>query len=452
MPDFEEKIISEAWSHDQITRNFQTLCLRYRGRFSGSEQGLAAGNFIEQTLKEYGLSQVHKQVFTKTNWQRGELVFEMIEPVQLSLPAIALPYAPACSAEFELIDCGMGMPEQIRAVGEKIRGKAVLIDDSNPSDGPKLHRLQKYVNVLEAGAAAFLFAHGNEGMLAPTGSLAFHHDRDINQALPSLGIAREIGQELRYWLEQGPVRIRLQMTNTLEPGQDWNIVGDIPGKQTDNSPYLIIGGHYDGHDIAHAAFDNATGTVVVMEVARILAQNPDRLERSIRFVLFSGEEMGLIGSHYYVKHKKHELDTILFVLNLDCVGAASDPVLCLQNAPEWEPILKNCIQHIGAPIQIENHLVPFSDHFPFVLHGVPGAFCYTPMSTGRGWGHTIADTFEKVSMPILQRMAMYMSRIMYRLANSQELPRQRKTAGHVLQSIKDFHLEQMMRYEGHWPF
>jgi len=452
MSEHDARIISQAWSEQEIQENFMTLCLKYRGRFSGSSEGLASADFIRDTLVSYGLAGVVKQEFTKTNWQRGSVSLEITKPERISLPCLALPYSASCDREFELVDIGRGMPEDIENAGDNLKGKAVLVCDDNPAGGPHLHRLQKYVDVVQAGAAAFLFMSNSEGMLAQTGSLAFNHEGSFDQVLPAVGMSREVGAELRHWLGQGSVTIKLNMSNSFNRGNDVNVIAEIRG-ECDPQHELVLCAHYDGHDIAQAAMDNASGTVVVMEVARLLSLLHCPFRRTIKFILFAGEEMGLLGSHHYVRYNQAERDKSLFVMNLDCVGGNSEPFIWLQNASPWGPILKRYVAEIGATINVEEHLVPFSDHFPFMLHGIPGAFCCTPNSGGgRGWGHTIADTAEKVNGAVLKKMAMYFGRIMFRMATEPELPVYRLAPTEVLRSIESRYLKKLLTYEGHWLF
>src|SRR5207253_1175140 len=142
----------------------------------------------------------------------------------------------------------------------------------------------------EAGAAAFIFSGTQPGMLVPTGS--------VNGDLPAIGLAHEPIARLKRRLAAGPLRARLALTCQVRPITAHNLVAEIPG--TDPSQgWILAGAHYDGHDIGQAAQDNAAGTAVLVEAARPLAPLRRHLKAGIRFVLFSGEELGLWGSYAY---------------------------------------------------------------------------------------------------------------------------------------------------------
>jgi len=128
-------------------------------------------------------------------------------------------------------------------------------------------------------------------MLAPTGTLLMKHDGSLNQTIPALGLPREVAIELREWLSQGEVTLKISMDNSIKQGFDFNVMGDLQGQAT-KKRLIILCAHYDGHDIAQGALDNASGTAVVMEVARGLKPLADKLGMNIRFVLFGSEETG----------------------------------------------------------------------------------------------------------------------------------------------------------------
>ncbi|MCD4655012.1 M20/M25/M40 family metallo-hydrolase, partial [bacterium] len=402
MKNLERQICSDTWISGEIINNHRELCLQYRGRFSASANAAGAANFIEQTLKRYGLDNTRREYFEMTTWARGTARLELLEPHRTQYPCIALPYAPSCNKELILVDADMGLPENLAAIPGGVAGKAVLVDNRNPPGGPGLHRLQKYLYAKQAGAAAFIFVQNTPGMLSPTGSLAFNHDGPLNQTIPAIGIPYEIAAEMREWASRDNLMIRLTMENTLARGRDCNVVADLSGASS-NDDMIIICGHYDGHDIAQGAVDNASGTVAVMEAARLLAPHKNHLKCIVRFVLFGSEEMGLVGSHHMARAMANKTDKIRFVFNLDCVGAPGHIVMMLQNCPELRPFFMEQIKSLPSDIIINNHFVPFSDHFPFFLRGVPSAFLVTPGSGDRGWGHTIADTFEKVQQETLMR-------------------------------------------------
>jgi Zn-dependent M28 family amino/carboxypeptidase len=124
-----------------------------------------------------------------------------------------------------------------------------------------------------------------------------------------------------------------------------NVVGFLPGSDPVlRGQVVVLGAHFDhlgrdstfatdvraGHAIRNGADDNASGTAAVMELARLLAARPPR--RSVLFVAFSGEELGLLGSEWFVEHAPVPVDSMVAMLNFDMVGG-SRTTSCSSTAP-----------------------------------------------------------------------------------------------------------------------
>ena len=452
MRELDKLICGEVFNSHELVRNFRSLCLDYGGRFCGSEAGAEAAIFLASQLQEYKLKEVRREFFDMVHWNRGEARLRLVEPVDRHYDCLALPYAPPCDAVFPIVDLGMGHPGDFAAHANEIAGRMVLVDDRNPPAGPVLHRLEKYLPALKAGAGAFVFVAGLPGLLAPTGSLACNHGASENPAIPAVGMSQEAAAELRAMARSGPLKARLVLRTRLGRGRDCNVIGDCAGDAPRNR-VIVVCAHHDGHDIAQGAADNASGTAAVLEVARVLAPLRQHLCGTVRCVLFGGEEMGLVGSHAYVHMRRERLDHVRFVFNLDAVGSVGAPQFSLQNAPELLPFFERVLSELVTSQTLDERIAPFSDHFPFVLQGVPAAFLTASRGSGdRGWGHTAADTFEKVSVESMQRAAALVARLVLRVDREEDWPGLRKDPICVRAGIATRGIEKLLKFEGHWPF
>jgi Zn-dependent M28 family amino/carboxypeptidase len=295
-------------------------------------------------------------------------------------------------------------------------------------------------------------------MLAPTGSLPFDLSGPLDQDLPGAGIPYEAAVELGRWLGRGPVKLRLRLENRLRHAVSWNVVGELPGRDP-AAPLTLISGHLDGHDISQAAIDNASGIVALSEAARALAAHAPMLDGTVRFVAFGAEEFGMWGSYAYAANHRNELDRVRFVYNLDCVGTSGQLALCLQNCAELAPYFRELGVQTGADFGVNEMLVPFSDQFPFTLEGVPSAFIATGGSgTGRGWGHTSADTLDKVDLRAIRNAAATVARLVVRTSGDVHTsgeagwPAQRRTPDETRDALKAQGVEPQLRLLGAWPF
>ena len=356
-----------------------------------------------------------------------------------------------------MIDLGFGLEADFARAGAAVKGRMAMVKNGAPGGQRGMHRLQKYALALAAGAAAFIFVDDQPGMLPPTGSLVFIQDGPLDQALPSVGIPYEAGLDLARWAKSGaPLRLHLRLDNRVWRAESWNVVGELAGQEPDG-PFIVVGGHLDGHDIAQGAIDNASGIVAITEIARALAAS-SRGERqfasTIRFIAFGVEELGMLGSHAYVEQHLTELDRLRFVFNLDCVGTGNRVGFGLQDCGELAPYFREMGQELAADMDVGEYLVPFSDQFPFTLQGLPSAFIHTSGDKGpRGWGHTSADTLDKVSVQAIRLAAATTARMVLRVATGDGAwPGRRRTPDEVKAMLQAQGAEPLMRAQGVWPF
>ncbi|MFA5344702.1 MAG: M28 family peptidase [Candidatus Omnitrophota bacterium] len=166
---------------------------------------------------------------------------------------------------------------------------------------------------------------------------------------------------------------------------------------------IVVGAHYDhlgrrGNRYYPGADDNASGTAAVLELSRMLKTS----RRTIVFILFSGEEDGLYGSTYYVKHPKYPNDKTIFMLNLDMIGYLRRDTQAY--VPDVHKILKELyIQYPWAPsIVILGGTA--SDQEPFADIGIPVAFLHTGL---HGNYHRTTDTPDKLNYKGMEQIVRF---------------------------------------------
>ena len=443
--ELEREILGEVWTSPALWENLKYLCDVCNGRFAGTDDERRAGDFLLQRFREYGLQNIAAEPFEMTGWRRGETRLTLLDgDSSRELPCLAMAGSPTGEVEAPLIDVGLGAPADLERLGNEVAGKVVLAGPEGP------HRLEKYADAHTAGAAALVFASGQAGMLASVGSLNL---RAISATLPAISIPLETASFLRRRLQEGLVRVRLTVGGGSRAVMARNIVGELPGSDPD-AGWIVVCGHYDGHDVAQGAHDNATGTAAILEAARLLAPYRSHLKAGIRFVLFSGEELGIQGSPAYVRDHAGELDRLRVVLNADIVGVAPPLILHTQNSPELATYLRQLpLEDLGAIVK-DSGLVHNTDHFAFTVAGISSLWAVTsPAPSGQGWVHTAADTLDKIDARTLREAAATVARILLRMAlEPEKLPRGRKPPAAVHQAIADAGLEKILRLQGRWPF
>ena len=163
-------------------------------------------------------------------------------------------------------------------------------------------------------------------------------------------ISKETGTLLQRAIRRnGFVEAEIETTDTPAKKTSWNIIGDVKGSAA-NEDMVVIGVHYDGHDISQGAEDPASGLVAGLEVARVMSLHADRLKRTVRFVLFGVEELGLIGAHAYVNNHPKDIGRTRFMFNLDSAGGGGRKGLMV-----YGPDSRAYFRAMGAANEREPH-------------------------------------------------------------------------------------------------
>jgi aminopeptidase YwaD len=163
-----------------------------------------------------------------------------------------------------------------------------------------------------------------------------------------------------------------------------NLIGYIKGTVQPDS-FIVFSAHYDhlgrmGTIFFPGANDNASGTAMLLSLARYYSAHPENLRYSVVFIAFTGEEMGLFGSHYYVQHPLFPLSKIRFEVNMDIMGTGDEGITVV-NAPTYDGAFHD-LQRINDSLHLLKLIKPRgptsnSDHYFFYANHVPDFFIYT---------------------------------------------------------------------------
>lgn len=449
-------VLGEIWTSDEAWRNLVYLCDDLGHRFAGSEQEWQAAEFLAERLRAYGLENVRLEEFPMVTWERGPCQLWVIEPLERELPSLAMPYCPSAHLEAEVVDVGEGELPDFDRLASEIPGKIVLTDaETNRPGERKSHRTDKYNWAVQRGAVAVLFVNQNPGQLHITGSLTGRNPNgtsalDREAPIPGLGLSYETGMFLRRVAKRGALRVRIATENRTREARSANVIGELPGR-THPEELVLVGGHYDGHDIAQGASDDGAGTVVGLEVGRALSRLRGQLARTVRVICFGAEELGLLGAYYHAARAAAHDERIRFVLNLDGAGRGSggQEQLVLSGLPELVPYFQAISRELPYDFTIRDELNAHSDHFPFALRGIPNATLSSRDATsgmvGRGWGHTEADTLDKVTLRSIQLAAALAARFVIRLSEDEAFPGRQRTPEEVRQQFVEAGLLERVR-------
>jgi Zn-dependent M28 family amino/carboxypeptidase len=427
-----ETFVSDAgWDH------LETL-VDLPHRMAGTEGERRGAEATRDALERVGARDARIEEFPIQGWERGE---SAIEAGGENHHCIALPRSSAGSVSGELVDLGYGLPAEFDA---DLEGTIVMVASDVPDHFDRfIHRREKYYRAVEAGVAGFLFRNHVPGGLPPTGSVGTPEE-PIGE-VPAVGVSKEVGARLSRRFESEEVGIDVEAT--IGEVTSRNVHAEL-GPESERE--VLVTCHVDAHDIAEGAMDNGAGTAAVVEIARALASREAELETGVRFLVFGAEEVGLLGAKF--EADRMDPGSIKAILNNDGVCRGRTLSLYTHGFPELESVVGDVADRMGHPIETTPEQGPHSDHWPFVVRGVPG---YHAMSEtgdrGRGWGHTEADTIDKLEGRTLRESAIVLTELAVELADGSVEIGHREPE-EIAAALEREDQAEGMKLIGDWPF
>lgn len=407
-------------------------------RMPGSDGERDGAMAVKETFEEIGLADPHLESFSITGWERKDssLIVDGTDHA-----CIGLPRSPATTVNGQLVDLEYGLPSTIEAAD--LTGKIALVRSDVPDHHDRyIHRREKYYRAVEAGAAGFIYRNHVPGQLPPTGSVGTA-DASIGP-IPAVGVSAEVGARLARRHDGQPVELSVEAT--IEDATSQNIHASI-GPDTDQR--VLVTAHVDAHDVAEGAADNGAGVATVAEIARGLSTQAETLTTGVEFVVFGAEEVGLLGSGELAAQRA---ETVRAVLNCDAVVAGRDLELYTNGHEGLTHPITDAADRVGHPVTISPELLPHSDHWPFVVRGVPGIMATARTDgDGRGWGHTAADTLDKLDRRNLQEQSIFLTELA-RLLTEPEYPLSRQDESTIADKLAAQGTAAGMQVTGDWPF
>lgn len=420
-------------------------------RLTGSAGQRRANAWTAAKFREYGLDSVWTEPWPFGRaWERGPITLTLVAPHTQQLIGASWAWAPGTSGPVsgDVIYVNARTPaEYAEQFAGTVRGKWVVIRPPAlvwNSDGPPMTKADSLaadsarlsLRATTSSPDLVEYRQSLPALLARDGALGLITDGAKEFTLLTMSgsptalfplanivVPHETFAQFHRLLALGQtVTLRADIANSLGPdtATALNTVAELRGT-TDRDGVVLVGAHLDSWDLASGTTDNGAGAIAVLEAARILKAANVHPKRSIRFVLFTGEEEGLLGSQHYAEDHAAELRKYQAVLVLDN-GTGRITGISLQGHND----LRDAWGALFAPI---NTLGPFAvrsrdkggtDHLSFVPYGVP-SFNYDQET--RGYNHTHhsqADTFDHAVLGDLRQAATVMAVTAYELATIPE--------------------------------
>ncbi|HEY8370870.1 MAG TPA: M28 family peptidase [Thermodesulfobacteriota bacterium] len=409
--------IARIWGSRDLPADFEALC-DVGGRFAGSESEARARALLRERLDAIaaGLpgARVLELPFEYQGWARESTRLLRVAPGEArALAAHALvwsPPTPPGGLEAEVVDLGRGTPEDFAQAGTRLTGRFALVRHEYPFASGVIHRRVKYGLAREYGAAGFLIASNLPGQVLVTGSSGVGGADDI----PAAGLTLEGGEALAPRAGV-PARARLEVAVRRGPARAANLVLEVPGAGPE---WVVLSAHYDGHDLAESALDNATGVAAVLEIVRALGPHVPRARRGLRAMLFTVEEWGLYGSRVYADGLDEEAcRAIALNVNLDTIAGGGRLAALVSGFADLGDWVSAAARDAGLDLRVVVPLMPNSDHANFARRGIPALRLvagFDDPQAGPRYLLTTADTRDKVHAADLKAGTLVAAEIVWR--------------------------------------
>ncbi|MBU6394890.1 MAG: M20/M25/M40 family metallo-hydrolase [Sphingomonadales bacterium] len=485
------RIIDEGMNRSEAMTTASALMDRIGPRLTNSENHRKAERWAMDLLRQRGLANVHVEPFDfGVGWNLDSYSVAMVTPRALSLTAIPVAWSPATDGTIRapIVIAPMSREEHFAEWKGKLAGKIVLVSlpgQTSESKGPVFQRftdsdiaaLDTYTKPdfdpdapaiqirnrrFQGKLAAFLKSEGALAMVKISyrdGKLVHGEGYDFQPgqtlALPAIELAQEDYRRLVRLARTGAapeiaitVAARYDESNLKAE----NVVAEIPGSDP-KAGYVMAGAHFDSWIAGDGANDNGAGSVTVLEAARLIAKLGVKPKRTIRFVLWSGEEQGLLGSRAYI-------DQHLASRPVDPLLKGIDSYVAWRNAfpitpkPEYSQLKAYFNMdngsgrfrgiysegNLGAEKLLREWLSPFdmlgadklvvsktggTDHVFMQAIGLPGyQFIQDPLDYDSRVHHSNLDTVDHMRPDDMRQAAVVMAGMLWQAANSdRELPR-----------------------------
>lgn len=438
-------LMGEAWTGSHIATHAQTLCEEIGPRWSSSEAESRAISYIHGQMKESGLDQAEAEPFELHTWSYNKA--EALTSDDQAVDIVPFNRCPSCSVKAPLVDVGFGTPHKFEVVYQDLKGAIAIMNMGHEPFTTPVPHTDRLSQIAQAGAVAVICVDSKSGHRAEYHNAGDWRDPESAEPpLPVVTVSRESGVLLRKRASTGE-HLQLTVESQFYDAPSANVVGQLNGVRWADE-HLLIGGHHDTVMGAPGGNDNASGTITVLETARVLANLKHDLGvspgRNIRFVTFAAEEQVFQGAIAYVARHYGPEKPPRLAINLDelSTGYMKGVVLAF---PHLRTFVQNQLDDMGDGLQchVMAQLDASSDHYPFLRKNIDAAHLWRWRFRGRhadaDYHHEVADTIDKLNVRELKEYVGQLARLLLRLSHAppEVWPENLQTEDMVRQRLED---------------
>lgn len=236
-------------------------------------------------------------------------------------------------------------------------------------------------------------------------------------------------------VRRGAQKARLTLKNTVVERTSHNVVCTLPGTERPDE-IISFGAHYDSVPFSTGVYDNGAGSVINMEVLRYFAENPPR--RTVKFMWYGSEEIGLEGSKAYVRDHQDELPKHVLMINVDVGGPVLGHEWLAVTADEKLVAFSDYMMKIhGFPVEVKQNTYS-SDSIPYADKGIPAVNFCRPGAQGAAFIHDRFDTLDFLSAEALEKTTAPVLEFSKAMINSKAFPVERTMPQNMVESIDKY--------------
>ena len=392
-------------------------------RTAGSPKELEAAHLLQEEIRGIGMDSVLES-FQIPEAEIVQAELEVLEPYQKSYTVTAY----KCSQNVTDLSAELVYADNANETSLKsVKGKIVLVNG--------YLRLPLYKRLIKAGAVGFITMSGT---LLDKEEETDLFVRTLRENLQTFGLIPGVNIRISDAFEmvtQKASRVRMTVQTNPMTLTSQNVVAEIPGT-LDPEEVIVFGAHYDSVPFSVGISDNGAGSVINMELLRYFKENPPA--RTVKFVWFGSEEIGLYGSKAYVKMHEKELPQHIFMINVDIGGLVLGFEMCNVTASkELTTFIDMFMKIRGYDVEVQQSIYS-SDSIPFADKGIPAVNFLRSGTEGSAFIHSRYDNLDMVSAKALEGTACIVRDFSDTFINAVTFPEKREIPQEMVEAVDKY--------------
>ncbi|MBI2678794.1 MAG: M20/M25/M40 family metallo-hydrolase [Candidatus Koribacter versatilis] len=451
-----DHLIIVAQKAPTLEKNLRALTDEVGGRVPGTPNMEQAFRWALAAFKDAGADSVTTEEFTMpVGWSEGATRVEVTAPTRFTVRSVSVAWSPpiAQTLHARVADVGEGTAADFAKAGD-LMGAIVLVHSkvlrswedlfAEYSDAPPVIAAAK-----QANAAAIAWTSTREH------DILYRHinsqDGEVD-VIPQVLLAREDALRIQRLIAGGaPVEMEITLPNRIgDTFRSANIVAEVKGREKPEE-YVVLGAHLDSWELGTGALDNGCNSALVIEALRAIKASGLRPRRSIRFVLFSGEEQGMLGSRAFVQQHRAEMDNVVANITFD-EGTGHATGFSLGGRKDIDAKVRAMMAPFAKWGIAKNTTDAFvgTDNLDFLLEGVPTLVANQVEANYLENYHAASDTFDKVDIPQLKKHVALAAAMAFAIANDPQRLGKRQSRAEVEKLLHDTKLDKQLKLFGLW--